>query len=58
MTALTKAGEDDADIHIHNSRVYAGDGMEYYSYFTEYSEKYDIRKNDGHVRSMEPEEVE
>ena len=58
MTALTKAGEDDTDIHIHNSRVYAADGMEYYSYFNEYSQKYDIRKNDGHVRSMEPEEVE
>ena len=58
MTALTKAGEDDPDIHIHNSKVYAGEGMEYYSYYSEYSRKYDIGKNNGRVRSMEPEEIE
>lgn len=58
MTALMKAGEEDSDIHIHNSRVYAGDGMEYYSYFTEYSQKYDVGKNKGYERSMEPKEIE
>ena len=58
MTALMKAAEEDTDIHIHDSRVYAGDGMEYYTYFKEYSQKYDIEKNNGHVRSMEPEEIE
>ena len=58
MTALMKAGENDTDIHIHNSKVYAGEGTEYYSYFTEYTGKYDIRKKDGRARSMEPEEVE
>ncbi len=58
MTALMKSGEDSADIHIHNSRVYADEDTEYTSYFSEYSQKYDIRKINGHVRSMEPEEVE
>lgn len=51
MTALTKAAEEDSDIHIHNSRVYAGDGMEYYSYFTEYSQKYEIGAKSGSVKS-------
>ena len=58
MTALMKAEEADSDIHIHNSKVYAGEGMEYYSYYSEYSQKYDIGKNNGRVRSMEPEEIE
>lgn len=58
MVALLKAGEDDTDIHIHNSRVYASDSMEYYTYFNEYRQKYDMDETDGHPRSMEPEEVE
>ena len=57
MTAMAKTEENDEDIHIHNSRVYAGEGMEYYSYFTEYSQKYDLGKKDSHIQSMEPEEV-
>lgn len=58
MTALLKAEEGDTDIHIHNSKVYADEGMEYYTYFEEYRQKYDIGKKDGRMRSMEPEEVE
>lgn len=45
MSAMQKNNEDDEDIHIHNSRVYAGEGMAYYSYFTKYSQKYDLRNS-------------
>ena len=57
MSAMQKSGESDEDIHIHDSRVYAGEGMEYYSYYTKYSQKYDLGNEDSHVKSMEAEEV-
>ncbi len=57
MTAMSKAEEEDGDIHIHNSRVYAGEGTEYYAYFTEYCKKYDLGDGSRHIQSMEPEEV-
>ena len=43
MAAMMKT-EEAGDIHIHNSRVYAGEGVEYYSYFTAYSQKYNVAK--------------
>ena len=58
MVALMKSGEDTSDIHIHNSKIYPADNTEYYSYLTEYSQKYDIGEIKEHLRSMEPEEVE
>ena len=61
MTALLKSGEENNDIHIHNSRIYPTDSFEYYTYFKEYRQKYDIvidEKNGKHMLSMEPEEVE
>ncbi len=61
MMALMKSGEEDPDLHIHDSKVYPTDTAEYYSYFNEYRQKYDIdvMGNGGnHVVSMEPEEVE
>lgn len=58
MTALLKSGEDDTDIHIHDSRIYPTDTMEYYSYFNEYRQKYYIGDVNEHVVSMEPEDVE
>lgn len=56
-SAMQKTKEGDGDIHIHNSRVYSGEGMEYYSYFTEYAQKYDLGNESSHVKSMEAEEV-
>ena len=38
--------------------VYPSDSVEYYTYFKEYRQKYEIVKNEEHMRSMEPEEVE
>ena len=58
MVALMKSGEDDSDIHIHDSKIYPTNSTEYYSYFNEYSQKYDLGKQEGHMLSMEPEEVE
>ena len=58
MVALMKSGENNSDIHIHNSKIYPTDSEEYRSYYKEYSEKYDLDKIEGHVVSMEPEEVE
>ena len=60
MMALMKSGEEDPDLHIHDSKVYPTDTMEYYSYFNEYRQKYDVDAVNGgdHVVSMEPEEVE
>lgn len=58
MVALMKSGEESSDIHIHNSKIYPADNTEYYSYLNEYTQKYDIGKTEGHMRSMEPEEVE
>ena len=61
MMALMKSGEEAPDLHIHDSKVYPTDTVEYYSYFNEYRQKYDIvidEKNGKHMLSMEPEEVE
>lgn len=58
VSAMEKSGEDGEDIHIHDSRVYAGEGMEYYSYFTKYSQKYDLGNERSHGKSMEAEETE
>ena len=58
MTALLKSGETDADPHIHDSKIYPTDSWEYYTYFNEYRQKYDVVNNENHVLSMEPEEVE
>ena len=58
MTALMKSGEEDTDIHIHDSKIYPTESMEYYSYVNEYRQKYDIGKREEHVLSMEPEDVE
>ena len=61
MMALMKSGEEDPDLHIHDSKVYPTDTVEYYSYFNEYRQKYDIDvmgNGENHVVSMEPEEVE
>ena len=55
---MEKSGEDGEDIHIHDSRVYAGEGMEYYSYFTKYSQKYELGNESSHGKSMEAEETE
>jgi len=45
-------------MHIHDSKIYPSDSVEYYTYFKEYRQKYEIVKNEEHMRSMEPEEVE
>ena len=45
--ALMKSGEEDPDLHIHDSKVYPTDTMEYYSYFNEYRQKYDIDAVNG-----------
>ena len=58
MTALLKSGDTDADPHIHDSKIYPTDSWEYYTYFNEYRQKYDVIANAEHVLSMEPEEVE
>ena len=58
MTALLKSGETDTDPHIHDSKIYPTDSWEYYTYFNEYRQKYDVVNNEDHVLSMEPEEVE
>src|SRR5699024_3117670 len=57
-SAMRKAKDADADIHIHDSKVYAGEGMVYYSHFTDYTQKYNLGNPDSHVKSMEAEEVQ
>lgn len=57
-SAMRKAKEADGDIHIHDSKVYAGEGMVYYSHFTDYTQKYNLGNPDSHVKSMEAEEVQ
>ncbi len=57
MGALLKSGDREADIHIHNSKIYPVDTKEYHQYLTEYRGKYDLH-NAGRVLSMEAEEVE
>ena len=58
MVALRKSGDENPDMHIHDSKIYPSDSVEYYTYFKEYRQKYEIVKNEEHMRSMEPEEVE
>ena len=58
MVALVKSSEESSDMHIHDSKIYPTNSTEYYSYFNEYSQKYDLGKQEGHMLSMEPEEVE
>lgn len=53
-----KSEEKGNDLHIHDSRVYAGDSREYHEYYEEYHKKYDIAVSESHMRSMEPEKVE
>lgn len=57
MVALMKSGEVDSDPHIHDSKIYPSNSPRYLEYLKEYCEKYDM-KNEGHVLSMEPEEIE
>ena len=58
MVALLKSVDENPDMHIHDSKIYPSDSVEYYTYFKEYRQKYEIVKNEEHMRSMEPEEVE
>ena len=58
MVALLKCGDENPDMHIHDPKIYPSDSVEYYTYFKEYRQKYEIVKNEEHMRSMEPEEVE
>ena len=58
MVSLLKSGAENPDMHIHDSKIYPSDSVEYYTYFKEYRQKYEIVKNEEHMRSMEPEEVE
>lgn len=58
MVALRKSDETRSDIHIHDSKIYPTNSTEYYQYFKEYGQKYDIGSQEGHMLSMEPEEVE
>ena len=58
MVALMKSDETGSDIHIHDSKIYPTSSTEYYEYFKEYGQKYDIGSQEGHMLSMEPEEVE
>lgn len=55
MSAMQKSDEDDEDMHIHDSTVYARDDMVYYSYFTKYSQKYDLGNASSHVENIETE---
>ena len=56
-SAMRKTKEGDEDIHIHDSRVYAEEGMGYYSHFTAYTQKYNLGNPNSHIKSMEAEEV-
>ena len=58
MVALMKSGETGSDLHIHDSKIYPTNNADYYQYFKEYGQKYDIGNQEGHMLSMEPEEVE
>ena len=58
MVALMKSGETGSDLHIHDSKIYPTNSADYYQYFREYGQKYDIGNQEGHMLSMEPEEVE
>ena len=58
MVALRKSGETGSDLHIHDSKIYPTNSADYYQYFKDYGQKYDIGNQEGHMLSMEPEEVE
>ncbi len=58
MVALMNSDKENMDTHIHNSKVYPSDSTEYKTYLNEYNQKYEIKKDGEHMRSMEPEEVE
>ena len=58
MVALMNSGKENMDTHIHDSKVYPSDSTEYKTYLNEYNQKYEIKKDGEHMRSMEPEEVE
>ena len=53
-----KSGETGSDLHIHDSKILPTNSADYYQYFKEYGQKYDIGNQEGHMLSMEPEEVE
>ena len=52
------SGATGSDLHIHDSKIYPTNSADYYQYFKEYGQKYDIGNQEGHMLSMEPEEVE
>ena len=58
MVALMNSDKENMDTHIHDSKVYPSDSAEYKTYLNEYNQKYEIKKDGEHMRSMEPEEVE
>ena len=58
MVALMNSDKENMDTHIHDSKVYPSDNAEYKTYLNEYNQKYEIKKDGEHMRSMEPEEVE
>lgn len=58
MVAMIKIREKDADIHIHDSKIYASDSAEYKSMLAFYREKYDLGQREGRIVSMEAEQVE
>ena len=58
MVALMNSDKENMDTHIHDSKVYLSDSSEYKTYLNEYNQKYEIKKDGEHMRSMEPEEVE
>ena len=53
-----KSGETGSDLHIHDSKIYPTNSADYYQYFKEYGQKYDIGNQEGYMLSMEPDEVE
>ena len=58
MVAMLKIREKDADIHIHDSKIYASDSAEYKKLLASYREKYDLGQREGRIVSMEAEQVE
>ena len=58
MVALMNSDKENMATHIHDSKVYPSDSTEYKTYLNEYNQKYEIKKDGEHMRSMEPEEVE
>ena len=58
MVAMLKIRDKDADIHIHDSKIYASDSDEYKKALAMYREKYDLGQREGRIVSMEAEQVE